>query len=345
VLLALLVVPLAAAAHDVGLELTANGTRASGENPRTGSAGLTLVGSVDATDALSFLGSFGLTRDFATRTSSSSSTGSTIPLATLGTMVLPTDNTMLMLSAVWGPASQQDNATTVHWVNPKGDTVSTDVTVRSLTSSFGLQLAGAWMSGGDGPLESSLDVSLGATRYVSRQQLLVPDTLAGRALTQRCATTPGDGVCLLVAGAETPLLQARLGGGYTVTVKDDTDVTVDAAVYLYDQDPAQVGYFSLVMLGRAVDLGNGVPVLPFFFTARFSGVQRLGKLTLKLSYQAGVYASALGVNHLLAVRATYKLGELWRLTAMVAGQGDGPRTGVGLANQGGSALLSLTAVF
>lgn len=320
-------------AHDVSVDVSATGTAPSDDNPRTGSFGLGLSGSYDFNDAWSLMGMAVLTRDLPTRTDESASSGSNVLLFSLGAMWLPTDSLMTMLTVSASPPVDQANATSV--IGPQGRSIG--VVINSRTSSFGAMWNGLWSSGGLSNLEHTLDVSLGFNRYSVIQRMAVPENLAGEMLRQACTEGRALEVCPLVRGVASPLWQGRFGGGYTATFFTRTDVGLDATYFLYDRPPTEVGYFSLVSLGR--DLGSGVPVLPLQLSLRPHVAHRVGKFTFKLGYQYGLYTESLGALHALTARVSWKVTKAWRLSLSVTGQID-LFEGVA-SNRGGQALLGV----
>ena len=96
-------------AHDVSVDVSANGTAPSPDNPRTGSLGFGLSGSYDFNDAWSLMGLAVFTRDFATRTPEASSPGSNVLLFSLGAMWIPSDHLMTMLTVSASPQVDQAN--------------------------------------------------------------------------------------------------------------------------------------------------------------------------------------------------------------------------------------------
>lgn len=333
--LALLLVLVAAPclAHDVSVDLSANGTSTSPDNPRTGSLGLGLSGSYDFNDAWSLTGMAVFTRDLGTRTPESASSGSNVLLFSLGAMWLPTDNLMTMLTLSASPPVDQANATTV--AGPLGRTV--DVVIGSRTSSFGAMWNGLWSSGGESAFEHTIDVTLGFNRFNVIQRLALPPTAAAEQLRQACEEGRPIEVCPLVRGVASPLLQGRFGAGYTATIARHTDVGLDAAYFLYDKPPSSAGYFSLVSFGREV--GSGVPVLPLQLSVRPTVSHQFGPVRVKLGYQYGLYTEALGALHALTAKVSWKVTSRWRLSLSVTVQQD---VAAGVAsNRGGQALLGV----
>lgn len=319
-----------ARAHDLAADVSGTLTTTSANNPRAGAFSLGVSGSYDVSERWSLLGTLLYTRDLATRTADSFSPGSNIFLLNVGVLWLPTDSLMTTLAVLGSPPVVQSNATTV-----SGPLRTADVVVDSRTWSLGAAWNGLWTSGGLTDLEHTVDVSLGFTQFGVWQQLAVPNTAAGRLLTSACATGDPYAICPLVRGQATPLSQGRLGLGYTATLFGRTEVGLDAAYFLYSAPPSQVGYFSLVTLGREV--GSGVPVLPLLLSVRPRVSHRFGPVTLRLSYQYGLYTEALGALHAATLKASWKVSAAWRLSLSVTAQAD--VSGGSLSNPGGQALL------
>lgn len=335
----MLLVAAAARASDVGVDVSGTLTTSSSDNPRAGAASVGLSGAWDLNDAWSLTGFALYTRDFATRTQDTSSSGSNVWLLNLGAMWLPSEHLMTLLSVVGSPPTQQRNATSVTLTNTR----TADVVIDSSAWSLGALWNGLWASNGFSNLEHTIDVSAGVNRFSVFQQGEVPNTPAGRLLRVYCNNGgAGTQVCGLVKGTDTALWQGRLGVGYAATLFVNTELGVDGTYYLYDKSPSSVGYFSLLSVGRT-DLGSGVPVLPLQLLVRPHVLQRVGPVTLKLTYQLGLYTEGLGVLHALSLRASWKVTKHWRLSATVTGQLDVSDGAV--LNPGGQALLGLTYVW
>ena len=320
-------------AHDVSVDVSASGTAPSPDNPRTGSLGFGLSGSYDFNDAWSLMGMAVFTRDFATRMPDVSSPGSNVLLFSLGAMWIPSDHLMTMLTVSASPPVDQANATSV--TGPLGRAV--DVVVSSRTSSFGAMWNGLWSSGGDSAFEHTVGVTLGFNRFNVIQKLQLPNTVAANLFRFQCEQEPERQGCALVRGVASPLLQGRVGAGYTATIATHTDVGLDATLFLYDRPPSAVGYFSLVQLGREV--GSGVPVLPLLFSVRPQVSHRFGPVTVKLGYQFGLYTESLGALHAITAKVSWKVTKEWRLSLTVTGQED--VAGGVASNRGGQALLGV----
>lgn len=308
----------AALGHDVFVDVSPGFTARSDANPRSGSVSVAAGATWEPSDAWAVFGSAQYTRDFGTRTEDTTATGSNIVLLSMGASWAPSEHLLTMVNVTGSPPARQLNATTVS-VGAR----ATDVVLESEAWSLGGLWTGAWMSGGTSSLESAVDVVLGASRYEVHQRLLTGDTARGQALRNTCATAGyrGTTICRLVAGLSTPLYQGRLGAGYTATLFEATDVSLSATYYLYDKDPNEVGYFSLVALGRA-ELGNGVPILPLQVTLRPAVSHRVGPLTLRVAYQLGVYQGGDGLNHAVTGRVTWKASRTFRLYLSLTGQFD-----------------------
>lgn len=341
--LCLVLLASAARAHDLGVDVNAAFTQPSEFNPRTGAVGFGVTGAWDLSSAWAVFGLATYTRDLATRTATTASSGSNIFRFSLGVQWLPHPQWMLMLAANGSPPSTQVNATTREVQEPlTGMRRLVDVVIDSRADNLGGQLLVAWMSDGAGPLQSTLDVGGAVTRFDIFQQLRLPNTAGASLLRANCERGGGE-FCQLVSGVSTPLWQARLSAGYTATLRSQTDLGVDASVFVYDRDPAEVGYFSVVNVGRE-ELGAGVPVSPLRLTVRPVFTHRFERFTLRVSYQWGLFASDLGVMHVVGGKLTWKVTPAWRLSLSLTGQADvdPART---LVNRGGTAMLGLLHLF
>lgn len=332
-----------ARAHDLGLDVNAAFTQPSEYNPRTGAVGLGVTGAWDLSTSWALFGLASYTRDLATRTATTASSGSNVFRFSLGVQWLPHPQWMLMLAANGSPPSAQVNATTREVQEPlTGERRLVDVVIDSRADNLGGQLLVAWMSDGDGPLQSTLDFGGAATRFDIFQRLRLPNTAGASLIRATCERSDSE-FCRLVEGASTPLWQARLSAGYTATLRSTTDLGVDASVFLYDRDPAEVGYFSVVNVGRD-DLGAGVPVSPLRVTVRPVFVHRFERFTLRASYQWGLFASDLGVMHVVSGKLTWKVTPAWRLSLVLTGQADVDPSRT-VVNRGGTAMLGFLHLF
>lgn len=335
---ACVLVGLCARAHDLGVDLSGTWTRSSSTNPRVGSLGVGANGAYDFNEAWSLTGFFLYTRDLATRTAESASPGSNVFLLNLGAMWLPTESVMTMLSVVGSPPSQQQNATTV--TTRTGNVV--DVVVTSRNWSVGAVWNGLWSSNGLSNFEHTVELGAGFNLFNTYQQLTTPNSARTELLRAGCQAGLNADICPLVFGVTTPLLQGRFNVGYTATLFRKTDVGVDGAYFLYDRPPSSVGYFSLLAFNQA-ELGNGVPISPLLLTVKGHASHKFGAVTVRLSYQYGLYTESLGSLHVVTVRVTVKLNEHWRLGFTLTGQSD-VTLGV-VNNTGGQGLAGVTYVF
>jgi hypothetical protein len=341
--LALLVTVLAcpAAAHDASIDVGTLITTSSSNNPRTGSFTVNAAGTWDVSEKVGLFGSFQFTRDLATRTADSASPGSDVFLLGLGAAWAPGERWLTMLSLTGSPPSTQLSATTV--TTAAGATA--DVVVSSRAWTLGGLLLVSWASGGEGAVAPTFDGLAGVTRFEVFQRLRLGTDARSQALRATCEAGVGrrTRLCALVSGVSSPLTQVKLGAGATLTLLGDTDAGLEFAYYLYDRDPSEVGYFSLVSLGR-LEVGAGVPVLPLQLSLRPSLTHRFGRLfILRVAYQFGLYPSGDGSNHAVTAKLTWRVTRDWRLWLSGTGQLDATR-GV-VTNPGGNLLLGALVEF
>lgn len=336
-----LVVCTPAWAHDLGVDVTLNGTAPSVNNPRSGSLGFSLSGSYDFTERWSAFLTGVFMRDFATRSEDSFSPGSNVFLFSGGAMFVANDHFMVMATVSGSPPSVQRNATTFEGT----DQGPVGYVIKATNFSVGGSLLGSYATNGFSNWEHTFDLSAGVNHLESDQIAELGTTLRARLLRSYCERNPVAGYCPIVLGIDAPLTQVRLGGTYTATLFLKTDVALDVAGFLYDvPDPLAVGSYSAAIAGRqGPDVGLGTPVAPWVLTVRPSVVHRAGSFSVKLTYQYGLYASQSGSNHLVSAKLSWKVNPTLKLSLTALGQTDFANGSV--ANRGGSLTTGLLILF
>jgi len=106
----------------------------------------------------------------------------------------------------------------------------------------------------------------------------------------------------------------KLNLGATLTLFDDTDLTLLGDGYLYAQDPSLVGYFNVAKGGRSASGGDGVPIAPLRYDGRVEALHRFGALSIKLWASAGEYAvPADGITYSFGGKVQYKFSKSFRV--------------------------------
>jgi hypothetical protein len=331
-----------AGAHDLGVDFTLNGTAASTNNPRSGSAGFGLSGSFDFSEQWSAFLTANFVRDFANRTADSSSPGSNIFFFSAGAMFAVNDHVMVMGAVNGSPPSTQQNAWSGTFTTEDGRSFTLDGVLLGTNASLGGTLLGSYATGGLSSWEHSVDLSIGLTGWSSFQNLQL-GRVAEAFARRTCPTDDAQRACRLVVGTNTPLVQARLGATYTATFFSKLDLILDGAAFVYDQDPAKVGVFTQVVQGRTAELGLGSPTAPWVATARFTALYRFSRVNLRLGYQFGLYAADFGANHLVRASVTWKVSAWLRLTLSALLQTDLDSSGP--INRGGTLSTGVLFLF
>lgn len=207
------------------------------------------------------------------------------------------------------------------------------VTVSTWRSNVGATLVGAWSSGGISDFEWVVD--LGGALTSNR---------LGRGVK---AQGPG-------TSTEEGLLTGRGLLGFTVTLFDQTDLSLRGSVNAYSGNPLTVGRFSraealeigrvfadsrlatdidafayaaaqaATRLGQADSL-SGYASAPVFFEVRFLYTRRIGtRFSLQLGGTFDRYVETAGYALIFSSKATVRLGERWRVWAGAAVQYDEP---------------------
>src|SRR5207253_431811 len=108
-------------------------------------------------------------------------------------------------------------------------------------------------------------------------------------------------------------------GGATATLYQDTEVSLFADWYAYDQDPASIGYYGVASEGR----GPNVPIAPLRFLIRPEVVHRFGALSVKLWLQGGEFVAGTGHDtEGIGAKVQYRFSGSFRLWATASGQRD-----------------------
>src|SRR2546425_78511 len=214
-----------------------------------------------------------------------------------------------------------------------GSETAADALVRSQTSQAGGTFNVSWETTGNSALEWSYGAGVEYSHYdvdqnVSRVRLADGTTVTSATLRQDttayCQAHPlirNCGQALLTALRATPVTldSERLSANLTATVFTNTDVTLSGDYYVYEQNPAQVGFFTLVAAGRAA----GVPIAPLRYQVRPEVVERFGDFSAKLWVEAGQYVAGTGQGTAGAgLKLQYKFTKTFRSWAEVSGQRD-----------------------
>jgi hypothetical protein len=174
-----------------------------------------------------------------------------------------------------------------------------------------------------GPLEGSVDVSVGYTNFATDQVMTMLDAPSGTTTIDafagacRRATSP---LCDVAARANAhnraSLNQARLGATLTATVEEHTDAAVDVAYYGYDHGgPENTGFFHVTPAnggGQTATYGAGLPVIPTQFSVRPELGHKWEKISVRAWYQFSDYTEPGFVGHTVGGKVQLYLGD-WRV--------------------------------
>ena len=336
----------ARASSSITDEVAGNSTQSSASNPRAGSIGDSLHlnleldphWSLNASAMLTFEGdAAGTHNEFGTSSSS-------VALFSLGADFLLSEHWTFGASIAGSPRSTLFAGTSFVGLNDRGVNVPVHALIQSATSEASGTLDFAYDTAGESDLEWSfggaatfthLDTSQMVTeaRFFKETRILTPAEV-------KAACNRGGPLCvrgLLTALDETPasLDSQRLSANATATLDRDTDVTLTVDWYHYDQDPAEIGFFSLVEAGHA---GLGVPIAPLHYLVKPEVQHRFGDFSLRFWVQAGRYAQGTGQSTAGAgARAQYRLNRSFRVWLTITGQNDVDESGES-TKSGGLAL-------
>ena len=326
----------AASASSVREEASVSTNQPTGANPRSGSFTDSLNGTIDLSSEWTL--NLGASVTLQGRTPASQrgqfpESGSIVSLFTAGADWNVTENVTFGAELKVSPSSTQFAGTAVVLRQANGTETSADALVRSQTSQAGGTFDFSWESAGDSAFEWSYGGSIEYSHYdidqsIPRVRLADGTTTTSATLRQDttayCQAHPeirNCGRALLTALRATPMVldSGRFSANLTATISTDIDVTLAGDYYVYQQDPTQVGFFTLVAAGRAA----GVPIAPLRYRVRPEVVERFGDFSGKVWVEAGRYMPGTGQSTAGAgVRLQYKFTKTFRSWFEVAGQRD-----------------------
>jgi hypothetical protein len=291
-----------ASASQVEVDLLGASTRPTADNPRSGALGVNLAGVATISEAVDLSAQLSYTRELATSSATTHSPGSNAFAGKVGVDLSLGTHLTLSFGVEGGPAATSQSATTVTITAPRtGKTTSNDVVLEATNTFYGVSLLGSWDTAGDSALEWSFLLGGQVDRFVTEQQLKGNATL-----TSTCAAAPNLRRCSLLTPQDSALVQGVLTAGVLATLFDDTDLSFDFAWYLYDQDPNDVGYYTVGVASRSFSAGTGVPVAPLAYRLKPQVAHRFGRLTGKLWYSYGRYQGLTGSVHAVGTRWQYR---------------------------------------
>jgi hypothetical protein len=321
------------AANNVSDEVSSNRVSATPGNPRSGSLSDSLRATFDVGEDWSVLAGVLITLEQSTPAPAGAAfgdRGGLVSTFSTGGEYHPGDNWSFGLSGDFSPRSTQRFGTQINITTTAGDRVA-DALLRATSASADLQFSVAYDSAGDSAVEWSL--TGGATlSHISTDQRVAElqesngNVQTTAAIARYCQTHVCSKALLQVIGPmpAATLDSARLSVGATLTLLQDTDVAIDADYYGYEQDPTQIGYFSLGTTGRTeIAGGAGVPIAPLRYLVEPEFTQRMGDFSARLWLRAGRYVTGTGgTTRGIGTKLQYKLTKALKMWASASLQLD-----------------------
>jgi hypothetical protein len=280
-------------------------------------------------------------------------------LLSLGAEWQPTSHLLFGLEGDYSPpASTATDAPITLTSTSRGarSTSDEDARLASRTSTAGGALWAGYDTAGDSRFETNIEAGFGATEYFLDDQITdvwssrldraqPTSSVLASCAAHRCSPS------LLAALEARPaaLFQGKASLALTETIADDTDLRVAGNYYFYDKDPTRVGYFSRASHGRLqtreASFGGGLPIAPYMFTVQPSFTERVGGVSVALSFQFGQYVSdeAYSYDLNLGIKTQYKISRRFRVWLKVSGQRDVDSTNT--VSYGGAIALGTRASF
>jgi hypothetical protein len=339
-----------ARASNVSNELSSNSTQATDANPRAGNVSDALAASFDLSDDWTLNAGASLTAESKTAAlerGSFGSSGNAVTAFSLGIDWQASESWTTALSVDFSPPSTQYTGTQVQ-VDAAGTQANALLRSRSSSVEAGLDLT--YDTAGESALEWSFGGGITTTHLVTDQSITAVRYSAGGkvATTQQvrdyCASNKCPAALLLALRPQTnvTLDSQKLSGSVTAIAGKDTDLTLAGDYYIYDQDPTQVGYYSVARVGR---FGNGLNIAPVKFTVRPEVAHRFGDFSVKVWVQAGRYVPGTGQSTASAgLKLQYKFSKAFKMWATASGERDVGEPDVkGQSSESNSSSLSLGA--
>lgn len=319
IVLALMAAAASARADGALDELSAGASQQTPTNPRASWVADKLGGIWDASELWQVRLDVTGTRESGAKPAAGSTfgaSGGTIFLVNASTEYDPDDHWSYKLAAGFSPRSSSSTSTSVQAQGLGGNTTAADARLKSTTQTVS---GAAWVgydTAGGGDFETSGLVTATVNVFDTQQQITAVQDKTGKVLNLQqikdfCATHPcSSQLQASLTGQSAQLAQFVLDASVSEQLHGHTDVGLEAAYYLYNTDPTQVGYFSVTSVGRTSTFGGGVGIAPLLVTAMPSAIYRWGTgWTALVSFTYGKYVSDQGYNLTAAFRLQYK----WKL--------------------------------
>ncbi|MBS2031407.1 MAG: hypothetical protein JST54_26135 [Deltaproteobacteria bacterium] len=367
--------PRSAGATYVGDELSLGTTRPTPENPRSGTIGETLYGSIDASQTLSFMGRLSLLHDDAVAPQAGANFGAgggNVLLFTTGVDWEATKHFNLAATIDYSPKAQQNSDSTLTLDTAAGTTLPVDSLLRTNASSFGATLTLAYDTmdlDAETPsnFEWAFAVNLGAMRLNSQQsiaQLAFYDKLTNRERTLSvsaindtyCPKHPKQPICKVAAnltGQTESLSQFPLEADMTVTLYENTDVGLAVTYFAYSEDPTALGFFTVSAAGRtsrpsgSLEFGAGMPLAPEQLVVRPDVGHAFGPVYADLYAEYGNYLDDQGHEVALGLKLKWRINHNWRIygLAVLSRETPGPGLTADADPQSDATLPVITSAF
>lgn len=216
------------------------------------------------------------------------------------------------LTAGGSPASTTHSSATILDDTLPGDQGEAVAQLDARSAVMSLAASLEYDTAGSSDHETSGSITVGVTHFRSTQaitsiidpdgQMLTPGEVDDRCTLHPCSSE----LRSALSPKETELTQLVLGASVLHTVEGTGDLGLSASYYLYDEDPTQLGYYSLATLGRG-NLGNGVSIAPLRYTVTPTIGDRWGPLSGTLAVTYGIYVRDVSYEVTTSLRVQYKL--------------------------------------
>jgi hypothetical protein len=320
--LAFVAVSTAARADTVTNEVFVNSSQAAASDPRSSLVTDALHASFDAGEDWTIGGGINLTLPGGT--TQFGDRGSAVTLFTGDVDWSATAHLSLAFTLDYSPKSTQFAGAVIGLRTSGGAESTAEAELRSRTAELGAGVAVSWDTLGLSDIEWSFDLGLDFSHYDIDQGIsAVRSTLPLQQIQQQaaayCLAHPALPSCARDLQNAVTLDFERISATALATLFVDTDVSLSADWYAYNQDPSQIGYFGLASQGRAPTL----PIAPLRYLIRPEVLHRFGDFSAKAWLQAGEYVSGTGSGTAgVGLKLQYRFTKALRAWVTASGQRD-----------------------
>ena len=335
-------------AGSVSDEVTTDKSDSTPDNPRAGGFSNHLAASFNLGEKWAIDAGFDYSSTDGTPPATGSAFGDNGGKATsfsFGTDWDPNDHLSLGASLGFSPKASTLSVTNLTVTAGAVDT-SYDARLRADNSAAVAGLTASWDTAGDSDLEWTFSGAVTGSHLDTTQVVTALAGQNGKVITKQALIAYCNGgpnrckksLRQALKEQQYSLDSAELGASVMATVFTDTDLRVGADIWAYNQDPNDVGFFSITG-GKSggVSGGGGVPIAPMRGDVKVEVTHRFGNFSARAAFSGGSYVAGTGGGtYGGGLRFQYKFNKSFRLWLALSARHDVDATGLDSVSRSGS---------